>query len=336
MGNAARNLIIAPEELALFDALPKIPSKSWFRPAASSVPYKPGTPNIAAAYGYNNLLMFDDFNNLGTIDINNTLNPGYNWYVQYLQTNASGQQKWVLNPGAVTAYTDTVIKIQQSAASSTPNLTGGYLTNMGIKGNFGSTSLVGTAINPNGCYMEAAIAYNNSDITSNYQSNINYTGAFWLFDNTLTLTGNNNLSFPLNGLAEVDVMEIFYDGSGSPFIPMNDWTWYNNNGNYGSSYINNTNTNSGLTPGDGNMHKYGMLWVPQSKNGGTGLIKRYFDGVEVSACAVTYTSSGISPQENGSVVGWMSCLENMSGLGLQIGPGLSGAPMYVDYVGVWA
>jgi hypothetical protein len=42
-----------------------------------------------------------------------------------------------------------------------------------------------------------------------------------------------------------------------------------------------------------NFHKYGCLWVPQSLNGGTGIIRRFFDGVELSGCSpLTYSATG--------------------------------------------
>jgi len=42
----------------------------------------PSQPAVASSWGYNALTFWDDFLTTGTIDVNNTCQPGYNWYVQ--------------------------------------------------------------------------------------------------------------------------------------------------------------------------------------------------------------------------------------------------------------
>jgi hypothetical protein len=63
---------------------------------------------------------------------------------------------------------------------------------------------------------------------------------------------------------------------------------------------NNQSTNDGLVtlPGSPDLtqfHRYGTLWVPASKNGGTGLVKRYFDGTLIAGCFTYSATTGADP-----------------------------------------
>lgn len=277
----------------------------------------PPQPSPAATWGFGNLSFFDDFASSSTIDVNNTLAPGFNWYARYLQTNS-----------ITTVIPSSGIQVSGSVLTLTPPSTGGWLTTMGCSGNRPNVSLVGTPQQTSGgAYYQCRMAFDSS------LKNNPWWPAFFSFDNQLTLALTNNLAFRANGYAELDFMEAIWIGFGNPNIQMADWTWYS-----ASAQTRNTNnvpTISVPTTIDGLFHDYGLLHVPQALNGGTGLIQRFFDGVHKTECDVTYTSGGISPQENGSIVGWMSCLENTPiGTALQIGSG-NGWTIHVDSVQVW-
>jgi hypothetical protein len=286
----------------------------------------PVQPAAAATWGFNTPIFWDDFNSLSTIDVNNTLTPGYKWYMRYVQgTNVNGGNPIVSPPSSVS--------VANSILTYTPPSSGGWLTTMGCAGSLGSISLVGDNMAPQGAYFECSMQYNVS------QAQNPWWPAFLLFDNNLTLAQPNNLTFPSNGYGEIDFMEANWS-SGAPQLGMRNYTWYSSYANGDHQFRNNNITpNVGTNYGnDGNFHRYGALWVPQSKNGGTGLIQRYVDGVHQTDCDVTYSSTTApsSCTPSSCATGWMSCLDtNTAGFGLQIGSG-NAWPIQVEYVMVWA
>ena len=57
----------------------------------------PVQPPIAAALLYDRLMFFDNFQNINTVDVNNTLQSGFKWYVSHVWPNAT-------NPGNTGGY----------------------------------------------------------------------------------------------------------------------------------------------------------------------------------------------------------------------------------------
>lgn len=285
--------------------------------AAAAAPFTPSQPTPANTWGYSTLALWDDFNSTSTIDVNNTLDSGFKWYTRYLQTAT-----------ITTVIPPTGLSVNGSVLTITPDTTGGWLTTKGCIGTRPNVTLVGDTLQTQGgAYYECRMSYN-AALKQNP-----WWPAFFTFDNQLTLSLCNSLTFRASGYAELDAMEAVWNGSGNPILEMTRWTWYS-----AASQIRNTNytPNVGTAAGnDGLMHSYGLLHVPQALNGGTGLIQAYFDGVHQAACDITYTTAGVSPQENGSTAGWMSCLESTPiGTAIQIGSG-NAWPINVDYVMVW-
>ena len=115
---------------------------------------------------------------------------------------------------------------------------------------------------------------------------------------------------------ELDFYEAFPSGvPPDPRFAVGDW-----NGN--SSSFNSNDSAAGQWTQDTNFHVYGTLWVPMALNGGTGLIKRYYDHNEVTSCAVSYTAGGL-----------FSLLETQHQMVI-INAGVSW-PSRWDYVAMW-
>ncbi len=292
-------------------------SGSWFGLYTNTI--YPAQPAPAVAQGYNRLTFWDDFNSLSTIDVNNTLQPGYNWYVQ-------------MHAGI---YPDDIIDIIPASALSisnsvlTINYTGtnqAILTQVGYIGKTG-TRQVGTAIAPTGAYWECRMAF---DPALAAIGSFNWP-AFWMWDNQITL---NNADFTnwSGRYTELDFMEWLPTGPGTGAYSYTDWDW-----NGTSNIIANVNNNINVpNPVDNKFHTYGCLWIPMARNNGTGIIRRYIDGALVSSMNVSYSATTISGSAApGATTGWMSGLDT-SQLGfstmLDAGPNW---PVYVDYVQVW-
>ena len=273
----------------------------------------PTQPAPAATYGYNTLKLWDDFTSLSTIDVNNTLAPGFNWYIQ----NSQGKT-YTQAPGCC--------KVDGTILTFTPKTNlGGWLCTCGWTG-ISPNYTVGNAIAPTGAYFEARMSSAGRD------TNGPWWPAFWLYDNQITINIAAANNFPWNGnhYAEIDIMEKFgvdttvlstvWDWSGftQPSTPIAAGTHFPASG----------------TLNFADFHTYGCLWVPASKNGGTGLIQFFIDGVHQAGIDVTYSQTGASPEGNGTI-GQFYCLDtSVLGYNLQIGSGAAW-PILVDYVMVW-
>lgn len=298
-------------------ALPTVVSAKLLRgPANPSVTnYSPSQPAPAATWSYNTLAFFDDFNSLASIDLNATVGAGFKWYTRV--ANTGGPVNTL--PASEMSANGSILTINDSH--------GGFdISTLGTTGASVPYGVIGQTFPAGGAYFEAKFAFNAPPSPTSIFPN------FFIFDKDITLLHVNGGSWPANGLAEVDFMEALYSGTGSPSLSLNNWTHYgtstvysnpNNVPNVGASY-----------PNDGLMHSYGCLLVPASKNGGTGLIRRYVDGVLQTNCNVTYTAGGVSPEAPGAPSGWMSCLDTTAGLQMYIGGGKNW-PLYVDSVQVW-
>lgn len=297
---------------AALSALPSVVKAAGFGRGGGVAPARsgPAQPAAAALYGFNRLTFFDDFTSINTIDVNNTLQPGFNWYMRNL----------VQTGGGIVTQNPSTVSVSSSVLTFTPNSSsGGWLGTYGLVGNAGSATNVGSGIAAGGGYFECRIAFSP-------QSVVNLWPTFWMIDQQVFLNVINSLSFSSN-YAEIDFFE--YEGGAS----YTDWDWYS-----AATQYKNTNTSIAGTPNiaDGSYHKIGGLLVPQAKNSGTGLIERYIDGVAYSSSIVNYSATTVSPQAQvGAPTGWMAALDHSTlGFNLQIGSG-GGWPINVDYVMVW-
>lgn len=296
-----------------------------------NTPLAPPQPTPANTWGYNTLSFWDDFLSPSTIDLNNTLSPtGYNWYVQ--QYDFQANQASVQPPSAFSVagsiLTFSPITNHGNPATGGAISTAGYVTSP-------SKSYVGNTINPNGAYFECRMAFNPALCQGS--TAIQLWPAFWIWDKGIPLGYANGVGAFSPRLTELDALEAIPNGVGAITPEFTDW---DEQGEPCSSTfcVKNTNINLSGIPNlsDFKMHTYGVLWVPQSKNGGTGIIQRWIDGVHYTSGDVSYSSSTISAQAAANATtGWMSGLDtSVSGFTLNLDTGANW-PIYVDYVQVW-
>jgi hypothetical protein len=273
--------------------------------------YPIAQPAPAAAYGFNTLALYDDFDSINTIDINNTLQPGYKWYVSQLNAKAS---QFNVMPASAISVAGSILTL------NLPNLPGLALGSTGYIPGTPPTP-IGFAAKNTGGYYEIRMAFNPNLYTGNGWP------AFWIFDKLIQLNAYSNLGWSGN-LCEVD----FVEALGPSNVQGNDWHWTS-----ASTFFNNTNTGmNGLISDFTVMNDYGCRIVPQSKANGGGRIERYINGTLVGANAVTdYTAAGISSKAIATApTGWMSPLDTSAGFNVLLSSGVNW-PLNIDRVQVW-
>lgn len=128
---------------------------------------------------------------------------------------------------------------------------------------------------------------------------------------------------------ELDFFEYFNPSNGYA-MALHDWT-----NNINSVEATHNIERASVGPADfSKMNTFGILWIPQSQSGDTGLVRRYFNGKHIATADVTYSSTAISPQASKGFPGVFSDLDTSTGYVLQIGSG-HGWAIHVDYVRVW-
>ena len=283
-------------------------------------------PSPASHHGFNRLTFSDDFLSLDTIDVKNTLAPGYQWYMANAmipQDSPDGNMRSgvVQSPSSVSVG-NSVLTFVPSAKS------GGWLTNVGYKG-VSAHRAVGTPIAATGGYFECRMAFNpNFKPAASFVYPFQYWPAFWIEDIDLWLAINDRNATGGNK-PELDFFEYFSRSVGYG-MDMHDWT----DNIHSAGLIPNVADASLGSPAFQRMNTFGTLWVPQRKNGGTGIVQRYFNGKHISGADVTYSSTTTSPQATRGFPGVFSDMDTSSGFVLQIGSG-HGWPVHVDYVRVW-
>lgn len=290
----------------------------------------PSVPAPAAAWGFNTLPFDDEFDSISSIDVNNTLAPGFKWYVQSYLFGTHPNQLYVVNSASF-SVSSGVLTYNPNNCSPSCGVTGGNIYSVGwVPGS--PPTYVGNTIQPTGFYAEARIAYDPSLAPA---SGNRWFPAFWLWDKSILLKEADSLSYGGAHYTEFDVFEATPNGGGgSVEAQYVDWDWYQPSGT--TTQKRNTNYALAVPTIDAGFHTYGLLWVPMVKNGGTGLIQRYVDGVLISAGNVTYTSTTASPTPNGGyATGWMAGADSSTqGFSVNLQTG-NGWPMQIDYVRVW-
>lgn len=298
--------------------------------AFPAIPAPPSVPALASAVGFNSLTFWDGFDSVKTIDVNNTLQSGYNWYLTNTiipQDNPDGSQ------ALGTTQAPSSISVSNSIMSFTPSQpSGGWLTNTGYTGNSG-TRYVGTPISATGGYFECLMQFDPFFITPplNFSFPNNFWPAFWMQDAIQGLHINDQNTAPTRA-PELDFFEYFgYNPLTDHYsVAMTTHEWTDNINAAGASQPLNLRPTSWA-----DYHTYGCLWLTQAQNGGTGLIKRYFDGTHIASADLTYSSSITSPECNTSCYpGVFASFDTSAGFSLQVGSGHNWT-MNVDYIGVW-
>lgn len=219
-------------------------------------------PAQAAAFGFNTVKYCETFATNQGIDTNNTLNPGFNWYIQHYgaQPRNTIPPRFLLNDGTGTwlaGDTNSKSSVLFTAAQ------------IGTTQNYVGTSFTG------GFYAECDRKLNPAAITNGEPSMWFASIPFMLSTNT-----SGNPPFPY---IEVDV----FDWNNSAAHLANVYEWDNST----TTWWGNTNNATSL-PGVvfTNYNTYGFLFVPSTQNGGTGLFKWYVNNVLTTT--VTYTPGG--------------------------------------------
>ena len=267
-------------------------------------------PSPAFSHGFTNRVFFDDFTSINTIDINNTKSVGYNWYTNNSWTSAS--YPWVtLAPTSSSdiSIADGVLRLANDASGI------GECLNSAVQAD-NASGYIGTVFG-GGAYFEARISYDStlSKLTSTG------TPAFW----TLAieyLVGN------ASEFAEIDVFEAIPTGSDGMVriqSTLHDWAANNKNPVVITS----------ITGQPVGFHIYGLLWVPASKNGSTGLIEMYYDGTLVASTVTNYSSSaGAIPSFEPSNPNGVFSIVDSQHFPLILGCGTNW-PMNIDWVKVY-
>lgn len=314
------------------------PAQAWTHGAGITV------PSPAATVGYNRLAFYDDFQSISTIDINNTGNAGFNWYVDF--TNGRGYSNgdpWPVTTAADITVSNSILSLQNSPGN---NFFQGICS---AKFNNDGTLKHGQAW-ANGAFFQYSFRYDDG-LAPGTTSAVS-----WPSIGMETFTAFVNGTFP-------DTELVGFEGpacnlAGYPGCQGNNSapTVHTNkqfNLNYRTSTIN--TVQGGLTVNGGvqtngqnwnNMQTMGLLWVPMAQNGGVGYTRRFVvqggspSWVEIPPLFVEYTATGPATFPNGgnSIAGTNSN-GIYSNLDSQMQPlllyGALGWPILVDYVAVW-
>jgi hypothetical protein len=181
-----------------------------------------------------------------------------------------------------------------SQLTGTPGGVGTYQISgsatIGTSANIIANANTGTTFAPGG-YYEASMGWNPAHTTGN-----NGFPSFWLYDINGFNSGNLNTGYGAAAhWGEIDIVE----GLNGPYAAdMNIYDWTNVNGGAtgcgqgNMGHCNRVNETYPPVTNQTSQHLYGMLWVPSTKNAGTGLIQFYLDRVHIAGQDVTYTSRG--------------------------------------------
>ncbi|MGB6933324.1 MAG: hypothetical protein WBD91_11140, partial [Acidobacteriaceae bacterium] len=149
----------------------------------------PIQPSAAAKHGFNHLTFSDDFLSTDTIDLNNTLAPGYQWYIANAmipQDSPDGDRHFgvVQSPSSV-SIANSILTFVPTAKS------GGWLTNVGYKG-ASDPRTAGTPIAATGGYFECRMSFDPSfKPAASFVYPFQYWPAFWIEDIDLWLAIND-------------------------------------------------------------------------------------------------------------------------------------------------
>lgn len=245
-------------------------------PRRGPAPPSPTIPAPAAAVGYTTLAFSDNFSSIGTIDVNCTNAPGYNWYAE----------QWFSNPQSCTAPSNI------SVSGGTLNLAGNGIQSA-VATLPSSPYFVGTVF-AHGAYFEASLSFDPAQGAGK-----TYWPSFWAIamehiqDNK---DGQVAEQWPgqVTGYSLFGELDFFEACCGGSYVGLDfyygtvlEWsgvyegspnfTYPYRTGNFGQNQL--IPTGSILTyilP-----HYYGFLWVPE--NGATpGYVQFFYDRVASS------------------------------------------------------
>jgi hypothetical protein len=291
--------------------------------AVANVP----TPAPAAAQGYGTVTYGSNFTST-TVDVNHTLNRGYNWYLLDLfgrQSSAAGVK---LNAdGSVSLLGDNT-----NAA--------GQLTSMAQYR--GTNTFVGTSFG-GGFYMEAVFNFNYADVAKTHPAGTHITTpAFWSLPmEAIVFTGANQWPGQAKGYlhnVEFDFFEADYWSTTNTYgMGLHDW-WGIPNSTCGKGMCGlgfTSPSGARATPAGTNLnayHTYGTLWVPATPTT-PGRVAEYFDGVLIGTQGHSWTQyTNQAPTPAGQP--WAFGRLDQQHMFFILGTGV-GQPFNVQSVTVW-
>lgn len=314
------------------------PARAWTHGSALSV------PSPAAAVGFNRLAFFDDFLSASTIDLSNTGNAGFNWYVDFTNgLNYTNGDPFPPITAAACSVSNSILSLQNTA------------------GNDGFQGICSAKFNTNGTLKHGQVFTNGAFFQYSFR-----------YDDTLAPGSAGATSWPalacnsysgfVQGIfpdTELDLFEAPPCGvnalpacTGNNFAPTAE-TNKQFNFNYRTTNLNTINgginVNGGPQTNGQNwnlMQTMGTLWVPMAQNSGTGYTRRFLvqggspNWVEIPNVFVQYTATGPATFPNGgNSINGTNSNGIYSSLDSQLNPliiyGALGWPILVDYVAVW-
>lgn len=239
-------------------------------------------PAAAAAVGYTSLKFNSSSFSAANIDLGNTKAPGFQWYLSNGWTDSI-------------SYTGSNWPTVPTISTSNVVLAGGALTINADPSGFGyglatavqnGAGFTGQAFG-GGFYVEFVISFTAQTPNSGKVATV------WA-NPTEFLTGNGiNTHW-----AELDLIEAIPIASGDTAqitMMLHDWTKSGSSissVDCGGGCANINQANPPISHANlGQSHTYATLWLPAAQNGGTGIIKRYFDNQEIVASEQTYSAT---------------------------------------------
>jgi hypothetical protein len=277
-------------------------------------------PPQAYDAGFRNLVFFDDFNTIKTIDVNGTGAPGYNWYTRQV-TGPQYTQAITPTPASWISVQNSILTLK----TNNPAIGGFELQSIGYAG--GGNYVKGFTLTPgNGAYLEVSAAFD-PGLSYGAGDARPWPTPLWIQDLTGTLALLNGTSAA--HYIEYDVYEASPTGVGTIANNMNshDWT--------AVGAVNTQNSVVGVptfSVGTG-FNTYGMVW--KTIAGGGGLVQRYFNGVHWAIVDMSYSAgAGSSPAASPSNPNGVFSSGDSENFVLFMLTGVNW-PMRVDYVAVW-
>jgi len=231
------------------------------------VPFGAAAADVTAA-GFTKLALYDDFTDTSGIDVNNTLKPGYRFYVTSPSSSCSPQAFAASN--SILTFDNTITGVGGSIITQGYTATPPYTVGQSYGG---------------GGYYEIRYA-----ILAGA-----YSETFWMDDNAAAWIVRNGGSATYG---EIDVAEFFRQAD--PTNAIEDtaaWQWEGTLVGLSTWPVLNMNS----------LHRFGMLWKTIAQGGGTGSLKFYRDGVNAAGSNITYSASDpLAILDNSAFALWLT------------------------------
>lgn len=231
-------------------------------------------------------IFYDDFNDLSSIDLNNSLVPGFKWYMQGVNYSGNGTP-YIQSPASV-SISNSILTLNPDGKESSSLPAGGGLNSVGFNGN----GLVGTCMPYTGGYYGIRCAYDVSLSPGGGNAGV-YWPAFWFNDASPFAAYNSAAPLLPYPSVELDIMELF-PGS-NPGTANNTGTLHQHSlGGVAERVVGTFSA----APSNTAFHTYEAVVKTQYQNGGTGNVKLYIDNVR--QVSIDYSSTTGSPTGNGA------------------------------------